>query len=135
LAKPWERQPGEPREWYRRFRLFLSIGPGRSVEEAFWRWIGERDRPVDPVWLEMARNWQWFERAARWDAEGAPLEEEEFDGTEVVAQARRLLVLIAQEIDRLMECANARPLNDDEIKRMGQLVNLIVALRDFAAFR
>lgn len=133
-SREWDRQPGEPMEWYRRFRLFLSLGPQRTIEEAYRRWTGEAGEP-DPVWIEMARNWRWADRAARFDEAGVDLAEEEFSASEVAAQARRILGMVAREIDRLLEIAGRRPLQDEEIQRLSRLASLILLLRDLSAAR
>lgn len=68
--KPWDRLPDEPGVWYERFELYRSLGPGRTLEQA-WRLDKERTglnakRPHFR-WYEVKKEWRWDERAQAWD--------------------------------------------------------------------
>lgn len=67
----WDKQIGEPTEWYARFVSYLLTGPKRSI-------LGtnnlERKRNTLPPqrstpssWIKMSRRWNWEERAKRFD--------------------------------------------------------------------
>ena len=67
----WERQEGEPNNWYSRFVLFLQMGPSRSllgavnIEKA--QKSQEKLNYVSQAWREAAKQWNWRERAESWD--------------------------------------------------------------------
>ena len=70
-GNPWEQQPGEPDRWYGRFKVYLELGPLRSLKAAA-RAAGERSRDKPLSWggrfSEMTQRWQWRQRANAWDA-------------------------------------------------------------------
>jgi len=82
VGTEWERQEGESRLWYQRFRVWLN-DPRRSllgVYRAEWEWRQrEKDRkgqkrsdktPISPAgsWRRAFEHWRWAERAAAYDA-------------------------------------------------------------------
>ena len=85
--KPYEQQPGEPDLWYERLRCFCSLGSSRSVlkcyqvvmqvrdTQASLAGSGEAGQPLPKrdhapqAWRKKAREFDWLERAATWDAE------------------------------------------------------------------
>lgn len=66
------RQPGEPWQWYVRFKsYYLPLGEGRTIEDAWRGWklkqgTGKGTR-ASPHWHEMAKAWNWRERAEAYD--------------------------------------------------------------------
>lgn len=71
----WERQPGEPLLWHRRFERFRLMEPVRKIATVFQQEQegteknGEKQRTIPPgEWYEQAKKWRWDERAAAWDA-------------------------------------------------------------------
>jgi hypothetical protein len=72
-APIWARQPGEPLLWFRRFERFRLMEPTRSIVAVFREEHAEENRgkprrEATGDWYEMAKLWQWNERAAAWDA-------------------------------------------------------------------
>jgi hypothetical protein len=70
-AYPWDRQPGEPPEWYARFERYRLLGTKRSVEQVYageppTAKRGKAKRP-NPRWYAVAGEWAWRERACAWD--------------------------------------------------------------------
>ena len=68
----WERQDGEPNNWYSRFVLFLQMGPSRSLLGAVNIEKAQKspEKPsmsVPGAWKEAAKQWNWRERAEAWD--------------------------------------------------------------------
>lgn len=74
MSQPWDRRPGEPMLWFARFELYRELGPGRTIEDV-WRLNkaqqsapSEAKRPHNR-WYDLAREWEWQERAEAWDEE------------------------------------------------------------------
>ncbi|MFN8463933.1 MAG: hypothetical protein U0X20_00220 [Caldilineaceae bacterium] len=94
--KPWDPRPDEPSLWYSRFGIYLRLGVSRSIEkchrdcsEVEGRPLDEKKRSTRPGanWYQVAREWEWEERAKAWDAEqreilAASDRERRFDGRE-----------------------------------------------------
>jgi len=60
--------------WFARFELYRELGPGRTIEDV-WRLNkaqqsapSEAKRPHNR-WYDLAREWEWQERAEAWDEE------------------------------------------------------------------
>jgi hypothetical protein len=73
LSNPkWDRQENEPSLWYGRFRIFLELGPGRSVNAALdYELTKKHEKPrrnADKSWYHMAREYEWEQRAQAYDA-------------------------------------------------------------------
>jgi hypothetical protein len=74
--KSWEQmtEEGEPTLWYGRFNAFRLMDFGRSIAAVFHEEYSKKPETTrkvlepDGTWYEMARKWQWEERAAAWDA-------------------------------------------------------------------
>lgn len=66
----WERLPGEPARWYRRFVLYRDLGPQRTLVEAHAAAARAEclAQPRLPArWVQIAATWRWEERAQAWD--------------------------------------------------------------------
>lgn len=74
----WERQEGEPNNWYSRFVLFLQLGPSRSLRKAIAAekaTKGDKEQQFSDVsllsvprsWFDASHQWNWRERAEAWD--------------------------------------------------------------------
>ena len=83
IPRIWEQRDGEPNKWYDMFTTFRSLGPNRSIRQAWQRWYRweqkKQDAIPDGIQIEyseqpsnncydMAREWQWVERAEAYDA-------------------------------------------------------------------
>ena len=79
--QPWEQQQGEPNMWYDRFFRFCLYGSSRTVSQCFRDTMAEQEAtrkvPIHArkprtkpsgAWWRVARKYQWWERAAAWDA-------------------------------------------------------------------
>lgn len=69
--KPWARMPDEPGLWFERFDLWRSLGPSRTIEEAFQRDRAKRGLKAERPhfrWYEVRKDWDWDARAEAWDA-------------------------------------------------------------------
>ncbi len=74
LRRPWDRQDGEPAKWYARFLLYLELGPGRALAEAYTdvqEKAGKGGKCPGPSgwlrpngsWGKIAGQYRWRERA------------------------------------------------------------------------
>jgi|SRR6185312_5836434 len=69
----WQRQPGEPLNWHKRFTRLRLMDSVRSINAVYAQEFGtkndEKERPKAPgKWYEIAKQWKWEERAGAWDA-------------------------------------------------------------------
>lgn len=75
--KLWERQPGEPLDWYAKFEHFRALGPQRTVFAAYRSVRAQAHPDANPAsfratsppntWNKAAEQWQWHARAQWWD--------------------------------------------------------------------
>ncbi len=72
--KPWERQEGEPLNWFNRFKRFRGLGPKRTVlaaleqERATIKALKSTQKAIVPgSWKAACIKWQWVERALAFD--------------------------------------------------------------------
>src|SRR5215211_7230925 len=67
---PWDQMPGEPDRWYGRFKVYLELGPARTLHSAA-RMICERNKKpaydYSGGWSINSRKWHWRQRANAWD--------------------------------------------------------------------
>ena len=83
-SKPYHQQPGEPDKWYDRFHRFCLLGPSRTLRQCYRQVLAERDtlaasapgsshkqrdRRVSGAWMKKVSEFDWYERAAAWDAD------------------------------------------------------------------
>lgn len=67
-TKPWERQPGEPLDYYGWFKVYLTLPLPRHLV----RVAGIVGMNPASSWIgKIARKWRWVERAAALDADCA----------------------------------------------------------------
>ena len=68
--KPWDQMEGEPDRWYGRFKVYLDLGPARTLRAAA-AVIGRQTRGEpftrSGYWSYHARRWYWRARAHAWD--------------------------------------------------------------------
>lgn len=86
---PWERQPGEPNDWYHFFfEFFLKAGVRRSILEAHRRYVRvhaeeEGEEPSEsfasPRWYFHSHKWQWQYRAEAYDEHQRILEQQRWE--------------------------------------------------------
>jgi hypothetical protein len=64
--KPWDRQPGEPLEWFMRFEKLRTLGPGATplMVANLERSLSGREQSKDltVTWRKMISKWQWRQR-------------------------------------------------------------------------
>ena len=107
---PYERQPGEPLLWYRRFEQFRLMEPVRSIVGAFREEMGGDERKEAPGrWYEEAKRWRWEERAAAWDEH----------------QTKELVALIAAEKQKVLSEGYA--LMHERVKTLNVLAKKLIA--------
>lgn len=64
---PWEQQPGERDQPFRRFRAWLDLGPDRSLSA-----FGAAQGISRQAAYQQAKRWDWAARARAWDAAQSP---------------------------------------------------------------
>lgn len=69
--KPWDQMEGESDLWYGRFRAYLLMGTKRSVNAVFRKENNKKQQETTmfpgPTWYEAVKQWNWEERAKRYD--------------------------------------------------------------------
>jgi hypothetical protein len=63
--KPWDQMVDEPDAAYRRFLVYLGLGPGRSIEKAIEAEKGIKRQ--NGQWYRDSSNYRWKERTAAYD--------------------------------------------------------------------
>ena len=120
--KAWERMAGESIAWYGRFKLFLSLGPTRSVRQAYLRHLHMQTRTsgTSPSWLDAANRWQWRERADAWDLEQRTLLALADHNVLRAARNRRVAYLEAQleEVREALRIANIANLDQEQARKI-----------------
>jgi hypothetical protein len=75
----FERQPGEPARWFRRFtEHYLIVREGRSLDNAYKRFRESQGITKGPLtalsdWIAAFTKWHWRKRANAWDAHQADM--------------------------------------------------------------
>jgi hypothetical protein len=71
----WDRQPGEPSKWFRRFEKFTKLGPSRIIATIYQaeEKIAKGTKPTFH-WYKAAEKWKWRERAEAYDAHQAKID-------------------------------------------------------------
>jgi hypothetical protein len=132
----WLRQDGEPGLWYQRFLTYRSLGPNRSIRKVYLANQRERGRlPEDQIkqlrlpkhWSDVAREWNWADRALAWDAHvNAELEAQFLERVTLEKDSR--FARLAKMTDKWEEFLEALDPNIHEVKpheimKMGTLIN------------
>lgn len=125
--EPWDQQPNEPNEWYYRFRLFVMLGPSRSINKAYLDWAGELGEEVPDdlqgppaQWRKEARQYNWESRAAAFDKYQLDKRMEALEARRVAERERRW-----ETLDHLYEQVNsmaAIPENAIDLKRLADSI-------------
>ena len=125
--KAWERMAGESIAWYGRFKLFLSLGPTRSVRQAYLRHLHMQTRAsgTSPSWLDVANRWQWRERADAWDLEQRTVLALADHNVLRAARDRRVAYLEAQleEVREALRVANIAELDQAQARKSLGVLN------------
>lgn len=75
IRRAWDRQEDESTMWYDRFLLYRSLGPDRTLQEAYRRYRVRKRADTKPEdississsWSEEYHKRDWAGRAAAWD--------------------------------------------------------------------
>jgi hypothetical protein len=74
MLHPWDRQENEPKATYVRFLLYRDLGPTRTVEAAYEKFLGEKAAgksgetlSVSGQWWKDCSTYNWTDRAQAWD--------------------------------------------------------------------
>jgi hypothetical protein len=100
--KPWDRQPEETLKHYQWFQVYLSLGAGRTLSEA-WRHSRSKaqkkpKRTAGPTeaWKNACKEYYWKERATAYDVYLREKADEEY--TEQLKQLRKRQLNLAEEM-------------------------------------
>ncbi len=77
IEQIWERLSGEPALWYERFRIYLELGPNRSLRQAYLISRGDKAKegkaelPLSAPnsWRRASYQYQWEARVNAYDYE------------------------------------------------------------------
>ncbi len=139
--KPWDQQPGESKLWFKRFSLFLLMGPTRSAVEAYRTEFGRKHagaaNPKEAAsnWKRMAARWRWHERAEAWDQEQLALAGAAIRNKLVALQAHRLDVSTALLDQAFTVMINAHLEAADETQARAWYNEMRMIVRDMAALQ
>jgi len=117
--KPWEQLPDEPIVAYRRFLVYLYLGPGRSVEKAAEAQKGTK-RHIGGAWKRDCSEYRWVERAAAYDIDSLSRV-----GSDVVVLWVRSIAKLAEMAYSEIEEGRHKPRN------LEQLLEVIGVLGNF----
>jgi hypothetical protein len=111
--KPWDRQEGEPEEAYSHFLAYRNLGPGRSIDAAYFlskesprskRKRTPTAKRASHTWGVESSKWSWINRAIAWDIEML-----ETQGREVVTLYFTALRKAAFKILQALDNKNIKP--------------------------
>ena len=112
-CKPWEQQKNEPNDAYSHFLAYRNLGPGRSIDAAYF---GSKESPrskrkrtplakrASSAWGVESSKWSWIDRAIAWDIEML-----ETQGREVVTLYFTALRKAAFKILQALDNKNIKP--------------------------
>lgn len=139
--KPWDQQPGESKLWFKRFSLFLLLGPTRSVVEAYRAEYGRKHEgaatPKEAAsnWKTMAARWRWNDRAEAWDREQLALAGVAIRNKLVALQAHRLDLSTALLDQAFTVMMNAHLETADETQARAWHNEMRMIVRDMVALQ
>lgn len=93
----WDRQEGEPVNWFERFESYRKMGPQRTLLGCVNKERQNRATSNIPgAWRDAAEKWRWKARAEAWDAEQTRLNREA--EVEVLVSRRKAWIAQAQAV-------------------------------------
>ncbi len=130
----WDRQPGEPSTRYGQFRIFLELGPARSMRKM----IAEYERRCGlcadgSSTYDAARRWRWQARVLAWDHHQQDLLAVSEHNARLVARARRVAVLdeYLEAVMAVLDNAHLAEADEEQARRW--LPQMRTFLRDLLA--
>ena len=132
-GNPWDQQPDEPDKWYGRFKVYLQLGPTRSVRAtAHASGMQARNLPYGEggPWSEISRKWHWRQRANAWDVHQRELLAVSERNTRLALRGRRIERMedYLEAICEVLDTANITAV--DEQQARAWLPQMRVFLRD-----
>lgn len=128
MTTSWERYAGETEAWYDRFKVYLYMGPDRTLAAAHdlvTRLAKGAAHPQLSSWRRAAQRNQWQERAAAYDAELR---------RKVLASDERLLMVaeLLHQVYAVLRHADMPALSKEEARQL--LPTLRLFFRDLLQF-
>jgi hypothetical protein len=115
-TNPWDRQPGEPNDWYHRFHAYLLAGPDRSVEAAYRAMRRDAAECGTRAGAARRANNSWYSTAARWDWAGRAAAYDQVERVKVAAAREKKVAEINER-----HALQARAIHNAVIKRWAQV--------------
>ncbi len=131
--QPWDQMEGEPDRWHGRFKVYLELGPMRTLRAAASE-AGQQGRGQalarGTEWSRMFRKWHWRPRANAWDAHQRELLAVSERNTRFALRGRRLERMedYLEAICDVLDTANLTAV--DEQQARAWLPQMRVFLRD-----
>lgn len=132
-SNPWEKQPGEPTIWYKRFTTYRLMGMQRSLRKVL-EGENRQSKNLPGNWLRTAEQWSWRERAEAWDLnelEAQRVEDEEKFRLELKEHRANALAMVRSGLEMSLNAAkliNARLGELAEKAEAGNLEDIEIAL-------
>lgn len=140
-VKPWDQQPDEPKLWFKRFSVYLLMGPSRTVAMAYCdeyarRHPGKTCRPQSATnWRVISSRWSWVRRAEAWDKEQLTLASVAIRNKLVALQAQRLDLTAELMHQARMVLQKAHLEDADETQARSLVGEMRMLVRDMAALQ
>lgn len=139
--KPWDQQPEEPTLWFKRFSVYLMMGPTRTVAAAYCdefarRHPGKTGKKRSATnWRVLSARWNWRGRAEAWDKEQITLAGVAIRNKLVALQAQRLEMTAELMNQARTVLQNAHLENADETQARSLIGEMRMLVRDMAALQ
>lgn len=126
----WDQQPGEPDAAFKRFLVYLYLGPGRTLNSAYRRSVPASDRVesrrATGTWHADSRQWNWMQRADAFDIYNL----RRHGQRAIIAYVRRICRL-SDKLDRALR--KIKPETWEECLETHRVIGQDIAAEDIAA--
>jgi hypothetical protein len=98
--RPWDRQPGEGPRAFQAFRIYLELGPARSIAKAVEEYQRQNNGKTAGAARTIRRRWQTWSAEHRWQERARAFDVEEYEQrTEAVLHRRREMALRRADLE------------------------------------
>ena len=113
----WDRMEKEPSKWFDRFEVYRGLGPSRSIDAAYKIVTGNAGR-AGHAWRNIARAWNWQDRAESWDEEGWSDNAEKLNARRRESHERRVRILdkLREETFKALIAASLGEISQEEAR-------------------
>ena len=130
--RPWEQQPGEIRQAFEAFRVYLELESRRSVLDAYRQKTGKKlAKQAGGNWNAWAKTYKWAERAKAYDEHQAGLHQQGIEevtirqGREWAERRDRAYRDLAERWEKRLKQSDviaAMPLTTQTVERDGKVI-------------